>query len=119
MVFENSRLGLSLTGTSIVDSDRDGLDDNWELAFFDNLSQGAYDDFEADGRNNLLEYSSGGNPTTTGDLAETRFTIENIGDDDASDVLLRDAFPVNTQYVAGSTTLGSCIPTAAGWNYHR
>ncbi|MEE3178097.1 MAG: LamG domain-containing protein, partial [Verrucomicrobiota bacterium] len=82
VVFKSSRLGLSLTGTSIVDSDRDGLDDNWELAFFGNLSQGAYDDFEADGRNNLLEYSSGGNPTTTGDLAETRFTIENIGGED-------------------------------------
>ncbi|MEC8941103.1 MAG: LamG domain-containing protein, partial [Verrucomicrobiota bacterium] len=82
VVFKSSRLGLSLTGTSIVDSDRDGLDDNWELAFFDNLSQGADDDFESDGRSNLLEYSTGGNPTTTGDLAETRFTTENIGGED-------------------------------------
>ncbi|MCP4728854.1 MAG: LamG domain-containing protein [Roseibacillus sp.] len=82
VVFENSKLGLSLTGTSIVDSDRDGLDDHWEMAFFDNLSQGADDDFESDGRSNLLEYSTGGNPTTTGDLAETRFTTENIGGED-------------------------------------
>jgi Big-like domain-containing protein/IPT/TIG domain-containing protein/carboxypeptidase family protein/beta-propeller repeat-containing protein len=46
-----------------VDSDGDGLPDWWELQYFGNLSQGANDDPDGDGRTNLQEYQQGRNPT--------------------------------------------------------
>ena len=42
-------------------------------------------------------------------------TVKNVGSADATDAFLRDAVPVNTQYVAGSTTLnGVAVPDAGG-----
>ena len=42
-------------------------------------------------------------------------TVKNIGTADAANVVLRDAVPANTAYVAGSTTLnGTPVPDAAG-----
>jgi hypothetical protein len=46
-----------------VDTDGDGLPDNWELQYFGNLSQGANDDPDGDGITNLQEYQQGRNPT--------------------------------------------------------
>ncbi len=46
-----------------TDSDGDGLPDSWELAYFGNLSQGATNDPDGDGFNNLAEYNAGSNPT--------------------------------------------------------
>jgi hypothetical protein len=104
-LFNDSKLGLSITGTSIVDSDHDGLDDNWELAFFGDLNQGAHDDFERDGRDNLLEYSTGGNPTVTGDLADARITMETIGGEDYAIVhYTRPLLNGGIEYVAQAAT---------------
>jgi large repetitive protein len=42
-------------------------------------------------------------------------TVKNIGNDNAVDVTMRDLVPVNTTYVAGSTTLnGVAVPDSAG-----
>jgi len=46
-----------------IDSDGDGLPDNWELQYFGNLSQGANGDPDGDGVTNLQEYQQGRNPT--------------------------------------------------------
>jgi len=46
-----------------IDTDGDGLPDNWELQYFGNLSQGANDDPDGDGITNLQEYQQGRNPT--------------------------------------------------------
>jgi len=35
-----------------VDNDRDGLPDYWEMAYFDNLNQASYDDYDGDGKSN-------------------------------------------------------------------
>ena len=45
------------------DTDRDGLPDNWEMRYFENLDQNANDDFDNDGDNNYSEYVLGTNPT--------------------------------------------------------
>jgi uncharacterized repeat protein (TIGR01451 family) len=50
-----------------------------------------------------------------GETLRYTITLENIGTDHATDTILRDAIPVNTSYVAGSTTLnGSAVPDGAG-----
>jgi hypothetical protein len=46
-----------------IDTDGDGLPDNWEIQYFGNLSQGANNDPDGDGVTNLQEYQQGRNPT--------------------------------------------------------
>ena len=47
----------------VVDSDGDGLPDDWEKAYFGNLLSGTRDDPDHDGHSNLEEYSFGTDPT--------------------------------------------------------
>ncbi|HKY32408.1 MAG TPA: hypothetical protein VJV23_07730 [Candidatus Polarisedimenticolia bacterium] len=50
-----------------------------------------------------------------GETLRYTITVRNIGNEDATGVVLRDAVPVNTTYVAGSTTLnGSPVPDSGG-----
>jgi uncharacterized repeat protein (TIGR01451 family) len=50
-----------------------------------------------------------------GETLRYTITVKNIGNADALDVVLRDAVPVNTTYVAASTTLnGAPVPDSAG-----
>ena len=46
-----------------ADSDNDGLADDWELAFFGNLTHGPNEDADGDGDTNLEEYLAGTDPT--------------------------------------------------------
>jgi hypothetical protein len=48
------------------DSDGDGLDDAWELAFFGNLDRNGTSDFDGDGFTDLQEYRAGTDPTNQG-----------------------------------------------------
>jgi subtilisin family serine protease/subtilisin-like proprotein convertase family protein len=59
-----SLLGASLTifGVPIKDTDHDGLDDDWEMAHFGNLSQGPADDPDHDGYSNMREQIMGTDP---------------------------------------------------------
>jgi len=45
------------------------------------------------------------NVLRAGDTLRYTITVKNVGTDNATDALLRDLIPVNTIYVAGSTTL--------------
>ena len=50
-----------------------------------------------------------------GETLRYSITVKNIGDEDAVNVVLRDSVPVNTTYVAGSTTLnGAAVADVAG-----
>ncbi len=49
-------------GTTVLDSDNDGLPDVWELATFGNLGQNGNGDPDGDGVKNRDEYSAGTNP---------------------------------------------------------
>lgn len=58
-----------------------------------------------------------GDPTVllAGETLRYTITVKNVGTENASDATLRDAVPVNTTYVAASTTLnGAPVPDAAG-----
>ena len=50
-----------------------------------------------------------------GETLRYTITVRNIGNDDATDAVLRDAVPLNTTYVAGSTTLnGAAVADVGG-----
>jgi hypothetical protein len=53
------------TATLIVDFDGDGLDDNWEIQYFGDLSQNGSGDSDGDGLTNLDEFTAGTNPSLT------------------------------------------------------
>ncbi|HXV74686.1 MAG TPA: hypothetical protein VD788_00075 [Candidatus Polarisedimenticolaceae bacterium] len=55
------------------------------------------------------------NVLLAGETLRYTITVQNVGNEDALDVVLRDAVPVNTTYVAGSTTLnGAAVADVGG-----
>jgi subtilisin family serine protease/subtilisin-like proprotein convertase family protein len=66
------QVDLTIEGVRIIDSDHDGLDDNWERANFGDLSQGGADDPDLDGYRNAREQVLGTNPT----VDETPFQLD-------------------------------------------
>jgi subtilisin family serine protease/subtilisin-like proprotein convertase family protein len=58
---------LKIEGVPIVDTDHDGLDDNWELAHFGNLNQGPAGDPDHDGYSNMREQIMGTDPNVAND----------------------------------------------------
>jgi subtilisin family serine protease/subtilisin-like proprotein convertase family protein len=61
-------VSLSIEGVPIVDSDKDGLDDRWELQYFGSLNPGPKDDPDRDGYSNMREQLMGTDPTTNNNL---------------------------------------------------
>ena len=58
-----TRLELEATLVRTLDTDNDGLPDDWEMFYFGNLDQGANDDSDGDGVSNLNEDRAGTDPT--------------------------------------------------------
>jgi hypothetical protein len=50
------------------DSDGDGMDDDWEIAFFGNLNRNGLGDFDGDGQSDLQEFRAGTDPTNAGSI---------------------------------------------------
>jgi hypothetical protein len=63
---------LLLEGVPIVDTDKDGLADPWELAAFGSLTAGPREDPDADGFPNAREQALGQNPT----MADVLFQVD-------------------------------------------
>ena len=57
-----SSVELTVRGTSITDADSDGLDDNWELEYFESLVETALGDPDKDGESNAREQALRTNP---------------------------------------------------------
>lgn len=65
-------IGLELRGVPIQDRDQDGLDDFWEIRYFNCLyAQGARDDGDKDGYSNAREQAMGTDPTRPNHLPFT------------------------------------------------
>jgi parallel beta-helix repeat protein len=71
-----------------VDTDADGLQDEWEMWYFGNLSQGPDDDYDGDGWTNVEEYFAGTDPTVFTVFDNHRITVP-YG---------REAIPSGTSY---------------------
>src|SRR5207253_9976348 len=50
------------------DSDGDGMDDDWEMAYFGTLARDGKGDFDGDGRTDLEEFQAGTDPTDNGSV---------------------------------------------------
>jgi hypothetical protein len=50
------------------DSDFDGMDDDWEMAFFNTLARDGAGDFDADGASDRHEFEAGTDPTNSGSI---------------------------------------------------
>src|SRR5206468_10404748 len=59
------------------DTDADGLDDDWEMAYFDTLSRDGTGDFDGDGWTDLQEFRGGTDPTDRGSILRV-LTIDSI-----------------------------------------
>jgi subtilisin family serine protease/subtilisin-like proprotein convertase family protein len=57
-----AEVDLTVRGVPIIDTDSDGLDDNWEMARFGTLAYGPLDDPDKDGWNNAAEQALGTDP---------------------------------------------------------
>ncbi len=60
---------LFLEAAQAIDSDHDGLPDDWEILYFGNLSSGPNDDPDHDGFSNFDEFAFGTNPINAGSHA--------------------------------------------------
>ncbi len=60
------------------DSDGDGMDDDWEIAYFGDLSRDGSGDFDGDGQTDLQEFRAGTDPTNKGSVLRA-ITVTRVG----------------------------------------
>jgi hypothetical protein len=96
-----------MASTTLVDTDADGMDDNWEMANFEDLGQTASGDFDSDGTSNLVEFLLGLDP----DNGASTFAVSRSGS-----TLTWPSASGLTFVVQRSTTLASWddVATVAG-----
>ena len=64
----NNERDIFVLRLSMKDSDNDGMDDDWEVAYFGNLSRDGTGDFDGDGMTDLAEFVAGTDPTNQGSV---------------------------------------------------
>jgi Tol biopolymer transport system component len=74
----NERRDIFMLRLGVGDSDNDGMDDDWEVAHFDNLSRDGTDDADGDGQTDRQEFISGTDPTNAGSVLRV-LTITPMG----------------------------------------
>jgi hypothetical protein len=70
---------LLLQAAQSVDSNRDGLPDDWQLQYFGSLSSGPQADPDGDGFNNFTEFAFGTNPTNSASALPLQATVLTSG----------------------------------------
>jgi hypothetical protein len=76
---QTTEINPNLISEEKEDSDNDGLPDEWELIYFNNLEQGPNDDYDKDNIINLDEFKEGKNPTEKDEIKESDPTFLIIG----------------------------------------
>jgi len=66
----------TLNNNGEVDTDGDGLPDQWELKYFGSLSQTSSGDYDGDGYSNYFEYKSGSDPSASGSVPGSSYVYE-------------------------------------------
>jgi len=61
-----------------VDSDGDGMDDDWEMAYFGTLARDGAGDFDGDGLTDRQEFLAGTDPTNSGSILRV-MTVNRLG----------------------------------------
>jgi hypothetical protein len=104
---------------AFTDTDMDGLDDDWEVLHFGNLSQTAAGDFDADGMTNLEEYTNGFNPTVQdgfddadGDRYPNVFEIRSGSDPNNATSVPTPTYVVNGAGGGTHTTISAAMNAA-------
>lgn len=64
----NERRDIFVLRLGVGDSDNDGLDDDWEVAFFNDLSRDGTADSDSDGHTDMQEFLTGTDPTNEGSV---------------------------------------------------
>jgi Tol biopolymer transport system component len=64
----NSRRDVFAVRIGSPDTDHDGLDDDWEVAYFGDLSRDGTGDFDQDGQSDRREFLTGTDPTNKGSV---------------------------------------------------
>ena len=62
-----------------VDSDGDGMDDDWEMTYFGTLSRDGTGDFDGDGVSDFAEFKAGTNPTNNSSILRA-LTVTSLSD---------------------------------------
>ena len=74
----NDRSDIFVLKLGVGDSDNDGMDDDWEVAHFGDLSRDGAGDQDGDGQSDLQEFLAGTNPTNGGSILRV-LTITPMG----------------------------------------
>jgi hypothetical protein len=106
-----------------VDSDANGLDDNWEMTYFSHLGVDPKGDPDHDGMSNLAEYKAGTNPNDP----QSRFAFISIGPDPAGGVSVQWSSVALHKYTvqrsgdlrSGFANVQTNIDATPGTNYFR
>src|SRR5207245_10734441 len=64
-----------------IDADHDGMDDDWEMAYFGTLARDGTGDFDGDGMTDLQEFLAGTDPTNGGSVLRvmTLTSVRGVG----------------------------------------
>ena len=84
------------------DTDGDGLDDDWEMAFFNTLARDGSGDFDGDGVSDRGEFFAGTDPTNQGSVLRTTTLVMQGGGNTA---ILWEAVPGRTYQVQFKNSL--------------
>jgi len=100
----NERRDIFVLRLGVGDSDNDGMEDDWEVAYFDNLDRNGAGDYDGDGQTDLREFLSGTDPRDSGSVLRV-LTLSPMGG--GSTTVVWSAVPNRNYVVQYKDSLGS------------